>query len=191
MILDSGNLTDTPDKLGIVTSLFAKMHYTAIGMGAYDWRMGDEFFKQTAKNKLTILDTSPGGKAGVQPFLIKQIDGVKVAVVSFGAPPIECSPADDLAVRKARFAAFMEARCGADVLILLDQAGVASADWIERNRARIGARISSSAGCQSPLRLDRPRSAARRSFPRATKARQSAWWISKSPPVTTQRLPRG
>lgn len=139
MIVDSGNLSNTPDKLAIIAPLMAKMHYDALGIGVYDRRLGEQYLQQVAKNKLTVLDTAPEAPKGVEPFVVKNINGVKVGIVSFGAPPIDADPADDYAMRKARFAAYMQARAKADVLILLDQADVADPDWIQRNGARIGA----------------------------------------------------
>ena len=137
MIVDSGNLANTPDKLAITTSLMAKMHYDAIGIGAYDRRDGDAFFKEVKKNGLTVLDCWPDSASGVESFVMKNVDGVDVGIISFGAPKTDKS--SDFEVRKARFAAFVEARKKSDLLILLDQANVANRDWIERNRARVGA----------------------------------------------------
>jgi predicted CXXCH cytochrome family protein len=140
VIVDSGNLTDGsgPQKLDIMASAMVKMGYAAVGVGDRDAIVGDQFYTKLSANKLAIVDTSPAANKSAVPFVLKTIGGVKVGILSFGvaAPNVTV---DDMELRKARFVAFKEARAKSDVLILLDQAGVATRDWIDRNGPRFGA----------------------------------------------------
>jgi len=140
IVVDSGNLTDGsgPQKLDIIASAMVKMGYTAVGVGNVDATLGDQFYSKLAAHKLAIVDTSPAADKSAVPFLLKTVGGVKVGILSFGvaAPNVTV---DDMELRKMRFTAYKEARAKSDVLILLDQARVATRDWIDRNGPRFGA----------------------------------------------------
>jgi hypothetical protein len=66
VIVESGNLSDLPEKLDLVTSVLSELHYDAIGIGATDLSMSEEFFKRVSANKLTVLDASAGSRAGLR-----------------------------------------------------------------------------------------------------------------------------
>lgn len=127
-----------PQKLDIIASAMVKMGYAAVGVGDRDARLGDQFYSKLAAHKLTVVDTSPTADKTAVPFVLKTIGGVRVGILSFGASAPNVT-IDDMELRKARFGALREARAKSDVLVLLDQAGVATRDWIERNGPRYGA----------------------------------------------------
>ena len=139
IIVDSGNLTEGAGstKLDIVASAMAKMGYVAVGVGDRDARLGADFYDKMAAHKLTVVDSSPGADKSAVPFVLRNVGGVKVGIISFGyaSPGVKV---DDMELRKARFSALKDARSKCDVLILLDQAGVAKREWIERNCPRLG-----------------------------------------------------
>lgn len=118
-------------------SVLAKLKYAAIGLGAGDARLGGEFLSKAKANNLTVVDASGNKDNRLTPYVVKDVGGVKVGIISFGMPLVGAE-LDEAAVRKARYEAFKEARAKTDVLILMDQAGVAVDDWLTRNAARLG-----------------------------------------------------
>lgn len=126
-----------PSKLDIIMSVMSKLKYAAVGVGNADARLGGEFLSKAQANKLTVVDTSAGADKRSVPFIIQEVGGVKVGILSFGVvlPGVK---ANDMELRKARFEAFKEVRSKCDVLILLDQANAATADWLARNAERLG-----------------------------------------------------
>jgi hypothetical protein len=139
LIVESGNLSNEANRLGLVASVLADLRYDAIGVGETDLRIsGNAFFEETAKNKLTVLDASPGAPKTTLPYLVKNIDGVKVGVVSFGAEP-PAANRNEYVRRKALYTAFKAARGACDILVVLDQANLITRGWVERNGQRLGA----------------------------------------------------
>lgn len=118
-------------------SVLAKLKYAAIGLGAGDARLGGEFLSKAKANNLTIVDASGYKDNRLVPYVVKEIGGVKVGIISFGMPLLGETP-DEADVRKARYEAFKAVRAKSDILILMDQAGVALDDWLTRNAARLG-----------------------------------------------------
>lgn len=104
-----------------------------------DLRMGgDEFFKKASDAKLPVVDASPQRGEGTVPYIIKNVAGVRVGIVSFGAPALDMGR-DQYELRKSMYGAYKEARDNSDVLILLDQANMATDEWLSRNGPRLGA----------------------------------------------------
>ncbi|MCL5105276.1 MAG: hypothetical protein M1133_14360 [Armatimonadetes bacterium] len=133
--MESGNLSNTPDKLEIIATIMSEIHYDAVGVGTYDLQLGDTFSQKT-DGKLKVLDASPTAARSAAPYVIKRVDGVKVGIVSFGfVRPGQ----NDFAVRRSFYGAYKAAREGSDILILLDQGNWANNDWLARNGARFGA----------------------------------------------------
>lgn len=135
--MDSGNLSADARKYAIITEIMAELKYDAVGLGAMDSRT-QELFAQAEKNKLTVLDASPDANKYAAPYIVKNVDGVKVGVVSFGGRNVNLQTGDFHA-RKAYYEALSKARAECDILVLLDQANIAKSEWIERNAARFGA----------------------------------------------------
>ncbi|MGQ9456049.1 MAG: multiheme c-type cytochrome [Armatimonadota bacterium] len=139
VILESGNLANTPDKLGLITSVLATLGYDAVGVGETDVRTcGEEFYKKAAQAKLTVIDPSPNAPKTAVPYIVKNVDGVRVGVVSFGFW-LNPSEVDDFEAMKAFYSAYSEARRKSDILIVLDQKNIATREWIETNEKRFGA----------------------------------------------------
>jgi len=138
-MVESGNLSNMPDRVGLVASILSGLRYDAVGVGETDLRTsGEEFFKQTAENKLVVLDASPEPPKSTLPYLVKNVGGVKVGIVSFGSAPPD-KDVNEYVRRKALYTAFRAARQGSDILIVLDQANLMNKEWIERNEKRLGA----------------------------------------------------
>lgn len=139
IIVDSGDLGYTKDQVAFILDALKKMGYAAIGVGDADARIGDDFYTAAKERGVQVLEAGPNQPAGVKPFIIQKINGLRVGVISFGSLGAKSlADAKPLDVRKARYAAFMEARKASDILILLDQAGVADEDWLTRNAKRLG-----------------------------------------------------
>ncbi|MDH7602552.1 MAG: multiheme c-type cytochrome [Armatimonadota bacterium] len=139
VIVESGNLTNTPDRVGLIASILAELGYDAVGVGETDIRVcGEEFYKKAAEAKLTVIDASPGAPRSAVPYVIKDVDGVKVGIVSFGYS-LRLSEQDDYERRKALYSVYSEARRKSDVLIVLDQSNTVTREWIESNEKRFGA----------------------------------------------------
>ncbi len=131
LIVDSGNLSDTAAKLPLVAKLMAYMHYDAIGIGGADSGFGDAYFKAVSACGMQIVDAADHGSPKTRPFIIKSIGGVRLGVVS-------CGDNDKPNARRAFLNAYQQARTRSDVLILLDQGGVATKEWISGDVAELG-----------------------------------------------------
>ncbi len=139
VIVESGNLTNMPDRLGLIASILAELGYDAVGVGETDIRTcGEEFYKKAAEAKLTVIDPSPGAPKSAVPYLIKNVAGVRIGIVSFGFG-LRLSDQDEYERRKALYSAYTEARRKSDVLIVLDQSNTVTNEWIESNEGRFGA----------------------------------------------------
>jgi hypothetical protein len=140
VLVESGNLSLQADRVGLVMSVLSQLHYDAVGVGDHDLReCKDQFFAEAAKNKIVVLDTRPSAPESTRPYVIKNVDGVKVGIVSFGAVLPEDASANEYERRKAMYKAYRAAREASDVLIVLDQGNVISSDWLDRNGRRLGA----------------------------------------------------
>ena len=127
LALDSGNLARAGDTLGITCRLMARMKYCAVGVGEQDLAFRGEFLKQTAASGLMVIDSSQPKSKNVAPYLIRELGGVKIGIVSYGAA--SQGPAG------AFQSAFQAARSLSDVLILLDQGGIATDQWLQAGNA--------------------------------------------------------
>lgn len=136
VLVESGNISDRAGKLDIITSLLSEFHYDALGIGPYDIRLGDAYLNAVRDKKLTVLDASGSAAKPSLPYIIKNVDGVRVGIVSFGYIPAE--KRSSLTLRKSLYAAYMAARKGSDILILLDQAEIADSSWLNTIGARLG-----------------------------------------------------
>jgi hypothetical protein len=85
-----------------------------------------------------VLDSNPYANEKTVPFVVRNVGGVKVGIVSFGYVPQDQDPSE-YSFRKTVYSAYKQAREASDVLIVLDQVGRANADWITRNGPRLGA----------------------------------------------------
>lgn len=139
MLVESGNLSAQPERFGIVMSVLAGLGYDAVGVGETDLRTGAKrFFEEAAKHKLTVLDSGPDAAKSTLPYVIKNVAGVKVGIVSFGGRLSTESSGGEYVRRKAMYTAYRAARLGSDYLIVLDQGNVIDSDWINRNGKRLG-----------------------------------------------------
>lgn len=139
MILESGNLSNTPDRVGLITSILAELGYDAVGVGETDVRTcGEEFYKKAAQAKLTVIDPSPNAPKTAVPYIVKNVNGIRVGIVSFGFW-LNPSEEDEFEIRKAFYSAYGEARRKSDILIVLDQKNIVTREWIEANEKRFGA----------------------------------------------------
>jgi 2',3'-cyclic-nucleotide 2'-phosphodiesterase (5'-nucleotidase family) len=138
MLVDSGNLSDKASKLPLVAKLMASMHYDAIGIGEVDSGFGNDYLKTASTCGLKVVDTATVGGKSVTPYLIKKMGGVKVGVVSFG------KAADGVGEKRSDLQqafrdAYAKARKQSDILVLLDQGGIARKEWLEEEVADLGA----------------------------------------------------
>ena len=136
--MDSGNLSQTADKLELIASVLSDMGYDAVGVGAMDLRLGADFFKHTSEKNLVVLDAAPGANESTVPYVVKDVGGTKVGIISFGAVAQDVDW-KSYEVRKSVYSAYKSARDESDILILLDQVNFASKQWLEANGARLGA----------------------------------------------------
>lgn len=138
--MESGNiaLPNQPDRLGLVTSLLAEMRYDAVGVGENDLLVSRQFFGEAQKSKLTVIDPRPDAPKTAVPSVIKDVDGVKVGIVSFGGVG-SGDTVNEYERRKAMYGAYRTARQASDVLIALDQGNVVTAEWLDRIGKRLGA----------------------------------------------------
>lgn len=137
VVVDSGNASSMAANVGIIASFMAGMRYDAVGIGASETYYPDEFFRQADKCGLRVVDTARPESKSVATYLIKMVDGVNVGVVSYGrdiagpdAPPQS---------KQAFYGAYKAARDKSDLLVLLDQGGIAGKGWLDSNADGLGA----------------------------------------------------
>jgi len=141
LVVESGNLAFPANpaqptaQLEAVADSLKYMGYSAVGVGAIDTRLGKKYFEILKERGITVVHTGQSEQDGANPYIIKDIDGVKVGIVSFGYIPPDKDNPD---VRKAQYESFQKARKESDVLILLDQANIATDEWLDENKAALG-----------------------------------------------------
>lgn len=142
IIVESGDLafgvnpTQPTAQLEAVANAFKYMNYAAVGVGPVDLRLNDKYYETLNKIGIPVVNVGLTEHDGAFPYIIKEINGVKVGIVSFGAVVPEQRNNFDL--MKKRYQALSEAAKASDVLILLDQGNIASNEWLERNGERLG-----------------------------------------------------
>ncbi|MDH7602553.1 MAG: multiheme c-type cytochrome [Armatimonadota bacterium] len=157
--MDSGNQSDKPGRLDFIMSILADLKYDAIGIGAADRQLEREFLEAASKHSITVVDAA-AWNAGVSwsadqpnwrvvPYVVKNILGVKVGVISFG---VAASTSENHYSDKI-LSALKEARTASDILIALDQAGLLTREWLREHAKQQGIPdlvIGGSARAQSP-----------------------------------------
>lgn len=140
IVVESGNLayslnpSNPTVQLEPVADSLRLMDYTAVGVGMVDMRMGESYYSTLKQKGIPVVHVDMAPHAVAQPYVVKQIDGVRVGIVSFGA--VVPQEANSFQLLKQRYKTLVEARAKSDILILLDQANVATDDWLQRNAGR-------------------------------------------------------
>ncbi len=138
LLVDSGNLADKASKLPLVAKLMTDMRYDAVGVGEVDSGFADDYFKTAAAFGLKIVETGRASNDSAVPYLVKKVDGAKVGVVSFGK--VTNGARENESGQQQSFRdAYEKARRQSDILILLDQGGIATKEWLGGEAARVGA----------------------------------------------------
>ena len=111
------------------------MRYCAVGVGGMELPILDKYTEAAKDVGIQVLHVGPADIPGAAPYIIKQVGPVRVGIVSFGV----VRPEDDnLQLNMRRYSAFKEARDKSDILVLLDQAGAVSKEWLEHNTKWLG-----------------------------------------------------
>lgn len=113
------------------------MGYAVVGVGPIDEKMGDNYYKLLKDKGIAVVNLGTPENLGAKPFVIRKLGGVRVAVFSFG--PMPQGGPEDFATLKQRFQMYGEARQKADIVVILDQSGVATDEWIDRITKKYGA----------------------------------------------------
>lgn len=119
----------------MITDIYSRLKYDAIGLGVNDVRLKDTYYEQVDAKKLTILDASPSARESSKPYIIKNIGGVKVGVISFGALS---GKDDEYQLKKSLYTAYKHARDESEILIVLDSSGTINSDWLASTGKRFG-----------------------------------------------------
>jgi 2',3'-cyclic-nucleotide 2'-phosphodiesterase (5'-nucleotidase family) len=142
IVIESGNLTSPvsvpppADQIDTVAEVMKLMGYTAVGVGTIDTRLGEKYFEALSEKGLLVIHSDIKKHEGTMPYIIKEVDGVKIGIVSFGAVP--AGEENNYVLFKERYRTFIEARQKSDILILLDQGRVVTADWLSKNAKHFG-----------------------------------------------------
>lgn len=123
-------------KLETAARALRYMDYSAVGVGPMDLISGEGYYQSLASGGIPVVQLDLADHDGAKPYIVDEVDGVKVGIISFGAVPAE--ERLDLQLLKRRYAAYREARRASDVLVLLDQANVVSEVWLDRIGGRFG-----------------------------------------------------
>jgi len=142
MVLESGDLTaisgqlDAAANLRQIASVLKSMSYAAVGVGPIDVQLGEAYFTVLRDAGVQVVQVEQSDHVGTVPYLIKDSGGIRVGIVSFGA--VKPEQRDNFDLLKMRYKTLREVRSKCDVLVLLDQAGVATEEWLERNAKKLG-----------------------------------------------------
>ncbi len=137
LIIDSGNISNTRANIGIVVSLMSGLKYSAVGMGALDIGMAEEFLQSTAKHGLKVVDTASILPDSTHPYITKSVNGLTVGIVSYNAHSTNKNVSSE--ILQQFYSNYKIARDSCDLLILLDQGEIVSKDWQERWGNKLGA----------------------------------------------------
>lgn len=151
IIVESGDLafavnpSQPTAQLEAVADSFKIMGVTAVGVGPIDLKLGEDYYKVLQERGIPVVNADNSGHNNAQPYIIKRFDRIKVGIVSFGAVSPELKNDPDLLNR--RYDAYKKARNESDILILLDQANIATDEWIENSRNLYGSPDIVVSGC--------------------------------------------
>jgi len=135
IVVDGGNMSLPERASATVMPLLKAMGYCAIGVGASDQNHLGKYILAAKDAGIQMLDTPAKEQDGLKPYIVQKVGNKRVGILSFGyVRPNE----DNLDLRKSRYIALKEAREKCDVLILLDQAGIATESWLQRQASRLG-----------------------------------------------------
>lgn len=145
IVLDSGNLLPAVPRGSLVdvylpetvASAMRIAGYDAVGIGQNDILYGESFFKALNGVAIDIIQIDEEPRPEVKPFVVKDMNGIRVGILSFGA--MRSSRVSDIALLRARYSALAELRRTCDVLVLLDQSGIATESWLHWAALRFGA----------------------------------------------------
>ncbi|MGQ9580313.1 MAG: multiheme c-type cytochrome [Armatimonadota bacterium] len=148
VIVDSGNQSDKPERLDFIMSVLAGLGYDAVGIGEFDRRFEREFLDAASKHNITVVDAGawepaksafsrPVTTRQVVPYVLKNVARVMVGIISFGVSP-ELEPNEEQSRIKAMQLALKEVRKSCNILVALDQAGLITREWVERNASETG-----------------------------------------------------
>ena len=138
VIVDSGGQSDSVEHIDLIADVLCQLKYDCLGVDLSDLELGEPFFKAMSARKIPILFAGPEPVASTVPYIVRNVDGVRVGVVSFGGVKPPGVNGHTYAVRKALYSAFKSAREESDLLIVLDQATTVARDWLARNARRLG-----------------------------------------------------
>lgn len=143
IVVESGDLAfnvnpaEPTAQLEAVGKCLKLIGYAAVGVGPTDiQQFGEKYYDVMKRLDLPVVHSDSTDHSGTLPYIIREVGGVKVGIVSFGAVPP--SKRDDFELTKARYRELGEARAKCDVLVLLDQGNVATDDWLNRNACHLG-----------------------------------------------------
>lgn len=152
IIVESGNLAFAVNpaqptaQLEAVAKSLKACNYTAVGVGPTDLQQfGNKFYEVMKKAGVTVVQVDNEQRSDVEPFLIKDVDGVRVGIVSFGAVQADKRNEETLADKRAEALKKVRAQC--DILVLLDQGKVATDEWLEKTAPGLGAPDVLIGGC--------------------------------------------
>jgi 2',3'-cyclic-nucleotide 2'-phosphodiesterase (5'-nucleotidase family) len=143
IVVESGNLAfavnpaEPTAQLEAVAQSLKAIGYTAVGVGPTDvFEFHKKYYEVMNRIGIPVVQVDGEEHPGAQPYIIKDLGGVKVGIVSFGAVPFD--KRDSFVLTKKRYRTLSEVRSKCDVLVLLDQGKVATDEWLEKDAPRIG-----------------------------------------------------
>jgi len=151
IIVESGDLafavnpSQPTAQLEAVADSFKIMGVTAVGVGPIDLKMGEDYYKVLQKRGIPVVNVDRSSHVNEHPYIIKYFGGVKVGIVGFGAVSPELKNDSNLLNR--RYEAYKKARNKSDILILLDQANIATDEWIKNSENLYGSPDIVVSGC--------------------------------------------
>jgi 2',3'-cyclic-nucleotide 2'-phosphodiesterase (5'-nucleotidase family) len=141
IIVESGNLAtrlsvgEPNAQLEAVADALKIIGYSVVGVGSADLNIGgDDYVRLLDKRGISVVHLGVGEINGAKPYLVKEVDGVKIGIVCFSA--VNRDEKSDFDLYNRRNQALHDARQESDVLVLIDQADVVTDDWLLKNEER-------------------------------------------------------
>jgi len=136
VLLDSGNLTENEDKLGVVLQAMAMLNYDAIGLGPLDWALdGQQLSLGISSWKLPVIVSVPPtatGRDHLAPWRAISVGPYRIGIAA--TLPVPGLKEEDLWVRLEPTLEHL--RRANDVVVLLSQLGLAADRRVAQRQAR-------------------------------------------------------
>lgn len=135
--MSSGSSTQQMEaQLKTIADIYRMIGYDAVGVGSVDLQIPELYYRVIGEKGIPLVQIDNVPHKQCLPYIVKQVNGIKISIVSFGA--VAFNQLEDPHLQREHYTAFREARENSDILILLDQANIATDEWLRSHAERLG-----------------------------------------------------